>query len=276
MDIRSYFASTSPSRKKQKCDKENTRDVEKTLNYADMETWLEEGWRILLEGELVKPYFEQLKQFLLKEEEKYVLPSPSFSLQHACRKKVVYPLKSDVFAAFDSCPFDRIKVVILGQDPYHGPGQAHGLCFSVQRGVKVPPSLRNVFKEAAGDVGLVKPAHGTLTRWAQQGVFLLNTVLTVRQAEANSHKKQGWEPFTDAVIRLVSERGQNIVFLLWGRHAQEKATLVDGDRHCVVMSSHPSPLGATKSALPFMNSKCFSRANAYLEEHGREPIDWKV
>jgi uracil-DNA glycosylase len=168
-------------------------------------------------------------------------------------------------------------VVILGQDPYHGEGQAHGLCFSVQQGVATPPSLRNIHKEAASDVGTVaKPGHGCLTKWAQQGVLLINTCMTVRKGEANSHSKQGWEAFTDAVIKHVSKNKQGVVFLLWGKPAAKKYELVDGKRHHLITSSHPSPLGATKTDMPFIGSKCFSRCNAFLEEAGGAPIDWRV
>jgi uracil-DNA glycosylase len=174
------------------------------------------------------------------------------------------------------CPLPDIKVVILGQDPYHGPGQAHGLAFSVQDGVKVPPSLRNIYKEAKSDVGLQVPTHGNLTEWAKQGVLMLNTVLTVEKAQPNSHKKQGWETFTDEVIKVLNKSEEPLVFLLWGKPANAKAANVNKTKHLVISSSHPSPLGATKTASPFIGSKCFSRANEFLQDNGKDPINWQV
>ncbi|RHY22160.1 hypothetical protein DYB32_009595, partial [Aphanomyces invadans] len=188
----------------------------------------------------------------------------------------IFPPREEIFAALNLCPFDKIKVVIIGQDPYHGPGQAHGLCFSVARGVPPPPSLKNIYKEANSDVGIPIPKHGSLLSWCNQGVLMLNAVLTVRATEANSHKKQGWETFTDAVIRLINDQSQNVVFLLWGKPAQEKGSLISRTKHCVLTSSHPSPLGATKTTEPFIGSKCFSKANAYLVQHGKDEIDWTL
>ncbi|KAF0745048.1 hypothetical protein Ae201684P_011078 [Aphanomyces euteiches] len=221
----------------------------------------EPKWKDLLAPEFKKSYFKQLEAFLVREQKK---------------KATIYPPKADIFAALNLCPFDGIKVVIIGQDPYHGPGQAHGLCFSVQRGVPPPPSLKNIYKEACSDVGIPKPSHGSLLSWCNQGVLLLNTVLTVRASEANSHKKQGWETFTDAVIRLVNEHATGVVFLLWGKPAQDKGALISRAKHCIITSSHPSPLGATKTNEPFIGSKCFSRANEYLTKSGKTPIDWTV
>merc|ERR1712232_306960 len=171
---------------------------------------------------------------------------------------------------------DNTRVVIIGQDPYHGPGQANGLAFSVQKGVKIPPSLRNMIKEAMSDVGIKKPVNGCLEPWAEQGVLLLNTVLTVEKASANAHKDLGWETFTDRVIRELNSRKSNLVFMLWGKPAQKKASFVDKKKHHVIMSSHPSPLAATKTNEPFITSKCFSRANKFLTSTGQEPINWEL
>jgi uracil-DNA glycosylase len=228
---------------------------------TQLRSLMHQSWFDLLQKEFSRGSFQSLTQFLDGEEG---------------RKKTVYPPPADVFAALRDCAFPDIKVVILGQDPYHGPQQAHGLSFSVRHGVPPPPSLKNIFKEAINDVGITRPTHGCLSGWSRQGVLLLNTVLTVRRGEANSHKKRGWEQFTDAVISKVSNDASNVVFLLWGRPAQEKGALIDSTRHLVVRSSHPSPLGATKTKAPFLGSKCFSRANSYLKEHGKEPIDWSV
>jgi uracil-DNA glycosylase len=190
--------------------------------------------------------------------------------------ETIYPPASDVFAALNLCPFDKVKVVIVGQDPYHGPGQGHGLAFSVQKGVKPPPSLVNIFAEAMDDVGIQEPRHGNLEHWAKQGVLLLNTVLTVRRGQANSHANQGWEEFTDSAIQQLNEKREGLVFLLWGNPAAKKAAGVDASRHTVIKTSHPSPLGATKTASPFLGSHCFSRANAALAAAGQDPIDWNV
>ena len=185
----------------------------------------------------------------------------------------IHPAPADMFAAFDATPFDEVKVVILGQDPYHGPGQAHGLSFSVLPGVPVPPSLANIYKELASDTGFIRPDHGYLMPWAQQGVLLLNSVLTVEMSRAASHQGKGWELFTDAVIRLVAQQEKPVVFLLWGAYAQRKAGFVDQSRHLVLKSAHPSPLSAHNG---FLGSRPFSQANAFLEAHGRGPIDWAL
>jgi uracil-DNA glycosylase len=182
-----------------------------------------------------------------------------------------------VFAALNLCPLEKVKVVIVGQDPYHGDGQGHGLAFSVQNGVKPPPSLVNILKEAHADVGIpYPPPHGNLEHWAGQGVLLLNSVLTVRRGKANSHASQGWETFTDTLVEILNERKDGLIFMLWGQPAQRKASAVDESRHLVIRTSHPSPLGATKTNSPFLGSRCFSRTNRFLEQTDREPIDWKV
>ncbi|KAG7400117.1 hypothetical protein PHYBOEH_007023 [Phytophthora boehmeriae] len=228
---------------------------------SQLQSLLHSSWFSLLQKEFSRSSFQTLTRFLESEEN---------------RKKTIYPPPCDVFTALRDSAFSDIKVVILGQDPYHGPHQAHGLSFSVRHGVPPPPSLKNIFKEAMSDVGIKRPTHGCLSCWSRQGVLLLNTVLTVRRSEPNSHKKHGWEQFTDAVISKISSEGSNVVFLLWGKPAQEKGVLIDASRHLVVRSSHPSPLGASKTNAPFLGSKCFSRANNYLIKHGKEPIDWSV
>ena len=193
------------------------------------------------------------------------------------RVQEIYPPTHQVFAALNLCPLDQVKVVIVGQDPYHGPGQGHGLAFSVQHGVKLPPSLVNIFKEAHADVGTpFPPSHGNLAAWARQGVLLLNTVLTVRRGQANSHAGHGWETFTDVIIEILNEQKEDLVFLLWGKPAQRKASAVDESKHFVIRTSHPSPLGATKTNEPFIGSRCFSKANKLLEQSNRSPIDWHV
>ena len=185
----------------------------------------------------------------------------------------IYPPGPQIFAAFDATPFDAVKVVILGQDPYHGDGQAHGLCFSVLPGVPVPPSLENMFKEIQRDLGIPRPDHGYLMPWARQGVLLLNSVLTVEEARAGAHQGRGWERFTDAVIRAVNEQEKPVVFILWGSYAQKKASFVDSRRHLVLRSPHPSPLSAHNG---FFGTRPFSKANEFLEKHGRTPIDWQL
>ncbi len=218
---------------------------------------IDASWKQILSDEFTKPYFPQLKAFLLEEKSRYT----------------VYPAGPNIFNAFNTTPFDRVKVVILGQDPYHGPGQAHGLAFSVQDGVPFPPSLQNIFKELHDDIGCPYPQNGNLTHWAEQGVFLLNTVLTVRSGQAHSHKEQGWEQFTDAVIRTISEQKQHVVFILWGRPAQMKAAMIDASKHLIIRAPHPSPLSAYRG---FFGSKPFSRTNAYLQANGIRPVDWRL
>ena len=213
-------------------------------------------WRKVLKAEFDKPYFRQLEEFVAKER----------------REQTVYPPEEDLFSAFHATPFDSVKVLLLGQDPYHGPGEAHGMCFSVRPGVRVPPSLANMFKELNSDLGCSRPKHGHLVAWAKQGVLLLNTVLTVRDDQPASHKGQGWETFTDAVIQALAGRDRPMVFLLWGAHAQKKEKLIGAGKHRVLKMAHPSPLSAKK----FFGSKPFSATNAALQELGQEPIDWQL
>ncbi len=220
-----------------------------------MDVQIEEGWKRALAPEFEKPYFEQLTGFVRQE----------------YRTTAVYPPGRLIFNAFNLCPFDKVKVVIIGQDPYHGPGQAHGLCFSVNDGVPFPPSLQNIFKEIHDDLGTPIPASGNLTRWAQQGVLLLNATLTVRAHQAGSHQGRGWETFTDAAIRTLAESREHLVFILWGAYAQKKGAFIDRGKHLVLTSVHPSPLSAYHG---FFGNKHFSRANAYLAEHGETPIHW--
>ena len=186
---------------------------------------------------------------------------------------MIYPAASNWFAAFDQTPFDRVKVVILGQDPYHGPGQAHGLCFSVLAGVTVPPSLRNMYQELQSDTGFIPPGHGCLSHWAEQGVLLLNATLTVEQANAGAHQGKGWEQFTDRAIQALNSKRERLVFLLWGSYAQKKGAFIDVDRHLVLKAPHPSPLSAHRG---FLGCKHFSKANRYLQETGQVPIDWQL
>jgi len=219
------------------------------------------GWHSFLEEEKQKQYFIQLMSFLEDEEKKHT----------------ILPPKNDIFAAFDLCALDDVRVVIIGQDPYHNPGQAHGLAFSVRKDVAIPPSLQNIFKHCHDDVGtILKPTHGNLEKWSKQGVLLLNTVLTVQQGAANSHKNQGWEIFTDAVINKLNQDKDGLVFLLWGTSAHKKAESVSCKKHMIIKSSHPSPLGATKTTHPFMSSYCFSKTNKYLINKGLDPINWSV
>ncbi len=217
---------------------------------------IEAGWLEVLRPQFEAPYFAQLKNFLLQERHQYVC----------------YPKGKDIFAAFDRTPFDKVKVVILGQDPYHEPGQAHGLCFSVQQGTMVPPSLVNIIKEINSDLGIaIPPGHGDLSGWADQGVLLLNATLTVRAHQAGSHQRQGWETFTDAVISTLSQQRRGIVFLLWGSYAIAKRQLIDTGKHHVLTAPHPSPLSAYRG---FFGCKHFSQTNTYLQQQGHPPIDW--
>jgi len=221
-----------------------------------MDVKIETTWKAKLKDEFEKKYFIQLAEFV-KEEYK---------------TKSIYPPGGLIFNAFNLCPFQNIKAVILGQDPYHGPGQAHGLCFSVRDGVDFPPSLVNIFKEIELDLGLKKPSSGNLERWASQGVLMLNATLTVRAHQAGSHQKKGWEEFTDSVIAILNNEKQNIVFFLWGAYAQKKGESIDRSKHLVLESVHPSPLSASRG---FFGNKHFSKCNNYLVENGIEPIDWK-
>jgi uracil-DNA glycosylase len=213
------------------------------------------GWRRHLSAELEAPYFRQLRAFLAEER----------------RNHEVFPPEGDVFSALALTPLDSVRVVLLGQDPYHGPGQAHGLAFSVRPTTRPPPSLVNVFKELKTELGCPVPKHGYLAPWAEQGVLLLNAVLTVRNGEPNSHRRKGWERFTDAILRAVNEREQGVVFLLWGAYAQKKAELIDAKRHVILHAAHPSPLSARRG---FFGSRPFSQANAALAKAGQAPIDW--
>jgi len=212
-------------------------------------------WLNVLADEFKKPYFFKLKEFLLTEKKQYQ----------------IYPKGDDIFNAFNMTPFSDIKVVILGQDPYHGENQAHGLCFSVEEGVSFPPSLKNIFTELHDDIGCDIPIHGTLTKWAKEGVFLINAVLSVRASEANSHRAKGWELFTDAVIKKISDEKENVVFILWGRPAQMKSSLIDVSKHLILKAPHPSPLSSYRG---FFGSKPFSSANNYLISKNIEPVNW--
>lgn len=222
-----------------------------------MEVRIEQSWKNALADEFGKPYFESLVRFLHKEK---------------TEGKRIFPPGSQIFRAFDLTPVDKVKVVILGQDPYHGPGQAHGLSFSVPEGVPAPPSLKNIFKEIETDMGFRMSGYPNLENWARQGVLLLNAVLTVRCGEAASHSKIGWEQFTDAVIRYVSNNCEGVVFMLWGNFARGKRELIDASRHCVLEAAHPSPLARGA----FFGCRHFSRANAWLTAAGRTPIDWQL
>lgn len=219
---------------------------------------LPDSWQQWLGAEFQAPYMQALRDFLAAEK---------------ADRKVIYPHSSHWFRAFELTPLERVKVVILGQDPYHGPGQAHGLCFSVRPGVQVPPSLANIYKELAADVGFRPVNHGFLEPWARQGVLLLNTSLTVEQGRAASHRGRGWETFTDRAIATVNAHAGPCVFLLWGSHARQKRALVDTSRHLVLESPHPSPLSAHRG---FFGNHHFSRANEFLKQNGREPIDWQL
>ena len=214
-------------------------------------------WNPVLRSQFDEPYWAELQAFVADER----------------RRHQVFPPHDEVFAALHRTPYAAVKVLILGQDPYHGAGQAHGLCFSVRRGVGIPPSLQNIYRELHDDLGIEPPHHGCLDAWADQGVLLLNATLTVRAHQAASHQKKGWETFTDAVIRAVDEKEERVVFLLWGASARRKRALVDTSRHVVIESAHPSPLSAHNG---FFGSRPFSRTNAALEEAGREPVDWRI
>lgn len=220
-----------------------------------MDVRMEESWKRVLTPEFEKEYFKELTQ----------------KVRGAYLSSLVFPPPTQVFTAFALCPFDRVRVVILGQDPYHAKGQAHGLSFSVQEGVSVPPSLQNIYKEIHDDLGSPIPHSGNLTRWAEQGVLLLNATLTVQEKMPGSHQRYGWETFTDAVIHTLSEQKEHVVFLLWGKYAQEKSMLIDSQRHLVLKAPHPSPFSAHTG---FFGCRHFSKTNAYLQEHGLEPIIW--
>lgn len=219
---------------------------------------LHPSWLAHLAPEFELPYMKQLKQFLLEQKQ---------------AGKIIYPESKNIFNAFNSTPLEQVKVVILGQDPYHGPHQAHGLCFSVQPGVPTPPSLQNIYKEIYRDLQFPIPSHGFLQSWAAQGVFLLNATLTVEQAHAGSHQGKGWEQFTDRAIQIVNQECKQVVFLLWGSYAQKKGQFIDGRKHLILRAPHPSPLSAHRG---FIGCGHFSKANQYLEQNGQAPIDWRL
>lgn len=219
---------------------------------------LQQSWLSRLQGQFDQQYMQQLREFLVTRK------------QH---RAVIYPPGSQIFNALNSTPFDQVRVVILGQDPYHGPGQAHGLCFSVLPGVRIPPSLANIYREIQSDLDITSPAHGNLQSWANQGVLLLNAVLTVERGQAGSHQGKGWETFTDAVVQLLTDGREGVVFMLWGSYAQKKGAVIDRSKHLVLQASHPSPLSAHRG---FLGCKHFSRANDYLLRQQVEPIDWSV
>ncbi|MBW6421442.1 uracil-DNA glycosylase [Rhizobium sp. XQZ8] len=225
---------------------------------AEGDIKLEESWKFALEAEFSDPYMAELKRFLVAEKQ---------------AGKHIFPKGSEYFRALDLTPLDEVKVVILGQDPYHGQGQAHGLCFSVKPGVRIPPSLVNIYKEMQSDLGIPPANHGFLEHWAEQGVLLLNSVLTVEEGKAAAHQGKGWERFTDAVIRTVNDECDGVVFILWGSYAQKKAAFVDTERHLVIKSAHPSPLSAHNG---FLGSRPFSKANEYLQSIGKDPVDWQL
>lgn len=225
---------------------------------SSREIRLESSWQQVLASEFTSDYMQQLRQFLLHEK---------------ASGKRIYPPGSEIFNALNATDFDSVRVVILGQDPYHGPGQAHGLCFSVKAGVAIPPSLGNIYKELHDDLGCTAPGHGCLDYWAQQGVLLLNAVLTVEAARAASHQGKGWERFTDRIVSLLNERRNHLVFLLWGAYAQKKGAIIDRQRHLVLESPHPSPLSASRG---FFGNHHFSQTNSWLQSHGIAPIDWQL
>ena len=227
----------------------------RNFNQSPNQQRLNKQWQTLLGDEFAQPYMQQLWQFLQSQQ------------------AAIYPPEKDIFAAFDCTPIEQLKVVILGQDPYHAAGQAHGLSFSVPKGVAIPPSLRNIYKELASDCALPIPQHGNLTQWGQQGVLLLNSVLSVQHARPASHQGKGWERFTDQVINVINHHTQHVVFMLWGAYAQNKGRIVDRNRHRVLQAPHPSPLSAHRG---FFNCRHFSQANQYLIEQGKTPIDWRI
>mgnify|MGYP001082656886 FL=1 len=225
---------------------------------SDANIQMHESWKTALKAEFEKPYFAELKRFLQAEK---------------AAGKTIYPPGSLIFNAFNSTPFDQVRIVILGQDPYHGPGQAHGLCFSVQHGVKPPPSLVNIYKELQSDVGITLPTHGCLQSWTTQGVFLLNAILTVEANKPASHQKKGWEEFTNAAIQQLSLQREGLIFMLWGNFAQQKAALIDERKHTILKAPHPSPFSAHTG---FLGCGHFSKANAILTARGEAPVNWQV
>ncbi len=223
-----------------------------------MNVKIEQSWQTELAHEFEQPYFNQLVNFVKSEYAKHT----------------VYPPGKLIFNAFDKCPFDAVKVVIIGQDPYHGQGQAHGLCFSVNHGIAVPPSLKNIYRELHDDIGFTIPNSGNLEKWSNQGVLMLNATLTVRANQAGSHQNKGWEQFTDAVIAKLSAEKENLVFLLWGAYAQRKGSCIDSSKHLILKGAHPSPLAANRGG--FFGGKYFSKTNAYLQQKGKTPINWEL
>jgi uracil-DNA glycosylase len=219
---------------------------------------LHESWLDRLEDQFQQPYMHSLREFLLTRKK---------------HRAVIYPPGAQIFNALNSTPFEQVRVVILGQDPYHGPGQAHGLCFSVQPGVRIPPSLANIYREMQSDLGLAPPTHGYLQSWAEQGVLLLNAVLTVERGQAGSHQGKGWETFTDAIVELLNDEREGLVFMLWGSYALKKGAVIDRKKHLVLTAPHPSPLSAYRG---FLGCRHFSRANEYVQEHQHSPIDWSL
>lgn len=224
---------------------------------ASIEPKIDSSWGKILNEEFHKPYFSQLKDFLREEKTKYA----------------VFPPEEMMFNAFNLTPFDQVKVVVLGQDPYHGRGQAHGLCFSVNPGIPKPPSLKNIFKELKSDLGIEPPANGMLTEWAKQGVLLINAVLTVRESIPESHKNKGWEIFTDSVIQHISDQKENVVFILWGNNAKTKTRIIDASKHCILTAAHPSPLSASRG---FFGCRHFSKTNEYLKSKNIQTINWRL
>lgn len=223
-----------------------------------MSVKIHESWKKKLEREFKQPYFQAIKSFLIQEKK---------------NNTILYPKGKDIFNAYNTTPFENVKVVILGQDPYHGEGQAHGLSFSVQKGIKPPPSLKNIFKEIKSDLDIAPPNHGELTHWAEQGVLLLNAILTVRAKQPASHRKIGWEQFTDATIKTLSTEREHLVFLLWGNFAQQKKHLIDESKHLILTAAHPSPFSAHRG---FFGCQHFSKTNTYLVETGQNAIDWQI
>jgi uracil-DNA glycosylase len=219
---------------------------------------LHESWLSRLDDQFEREYMHKLREFLLTRKE---------------HRAVIYPPGAQIFNALDSTPFDQVRVVVLGQDPYHGPGQAHGLCFSVQPGVRIPPSLANIYREIHTDLGIAPPSHGYLQSWAEQGVLLLNAVLTVERGQAGSHQGKGWEAFTDTVVQLLNDEREGLVFMLWGSYAMKKGAAISRDKHLVLKAPHPSPLSAHRG---FLGCKHFSSTNHYLQQHGQSPIDWSI
>ncbi len=230
----------------------------KPVGNISVDPKIEESWKKVLQDEFQQPYFQELKHFLLEEKK---------------TGKITFPPARQIFHAFELCGFEKVKVVILGQDPYHGQGQAHGLCFSVNKDVRIPPSLQNMYKELHDDIGMLIPTHGNLEHWAEQGVLLLNTTLTVQAKSPTSHAGKGWETFTDQVIRKISEGREGVVFLLWGNFAKSKQSLIDTSKHTVLTAPHPSPFSANSG---FFGCKHFSKTNDILKKNGQEPVDWVI